>query len=222
MRFIVKEQSYEKVIASGQFRYEKDGQPTGALETWRLSTAVETYELLRVDLDAREAASGHSYLYHLVRQVNGRPERLSYRFWGDGLNVEGTLLFSETNVTGTRQVNGRTYEEDLDTTPETGFWFPSAIGLGLAVQVGSGTAVTLNNAVGAEQTLALQPIEQTVTQLDTAVTEITIAGKAVKVSSWQVNWHNHTRMVTTDENGWPLHMKRDDGLTAVETRNIWY
>ncbi len=60
MRFIVHEQAYEKPIAAGQLRYERDGRATGAIESWRLTRAVEGYEILRVDLDARTAESGHS------------------------------------------------------------------------------------------------------------------------------------------------------------------
>ncbi len=222
MRFVVKEQSYENLIASGQFKYVLDGEATGAVETWRLSAATTGYEVVRVDLDARSAPSGHSYLYHLVRQSNGRPERLSYRFWSDGLTIEGTLLFAETSVTGTRQVNGQTFAEDLDIDAGTGFWFPSAVGLGLAANLGSGPAVILNNEIGGQDTLALQQITQDVTQQETAETEMAVAGKMVKTTAWQIEWQGQTRLVLTDGNGWPLKMKRDDGLAAVETRYIWY
>lgn len=222
MRFIVQEQAYENPIASGLFRYELNGQATGALEMWRLSEATEGYEVLRVDLDARSAMSGHSYLYHLVRQINGRPERLSFRFWGADLEIEGTLLFSEDNVTGTRKVNGRPYEADLDIAPDTGFWFPSVVGLGLAVKLGSGTAVTLNNAVGAEETLALKVIQLQVSTMATAVKTVEIAGKTHNVWAKQLQWADNTRLVWLADNGWPLQMQRDDGLTAVETRYIWY
>lgn len=222
MRFVVKEQSYETLIASGQFKYVLDSEATGAVEMWRLSAATTGYEVVRVDLDARSAPSGHSYLYHLVRQSNGRPERLSYRFWGDGLTIEGTLLFAETSVTGTRRVNGQTVSEDLDIDAGTGFWFPSAVGLGLAANSGSGPAVILNNEIGGQDSLALQQITQDVTRQKTAETEMAVAGKMVKTTAWQIEWQGQTRFVLTDENGWPLKMERDDGLTAVETRYIWY
>jgi len=229
MRFIVKEQRYEKQIASGRFRYEREGQPTGAVEDWRLTRAMAGYEVLRVDLDARAAASGHSYLYHLVRQENGRPERLAYRFWGDGLQVEGTLLFDETSITGTRAVNGVTTEEDLDIAPGTGFWFPSAVGLGLAANlqgVSDITAVTLNNQIGGPDTLALQQVTMNVTMTITDTVEIEIAGQMVDAVPYKISWDGNVRFVTRDLNFWPLQIERpeEDGsiLTAVETRNIWY
>ena len=230
MRFIVKEQEYERPIGAGLMRYELDGVPTGAVEHWRLTQATEGYDVLRVDLDAREAASGHSYLYHLVRRTDGAPERLVYRFWGSGLQIEGTLLFSETNITGTRAVNGRTHPEDLDIEPGTLFWFPSAIGLGLALQakkVLGNTAVTLNSKIGGEDTLAMQQVSVDVYFLITDTKPMEVAGKTLETVPTIVRWNNNQRIVTRDENYWPVAMHRPDFvdgkiLSAVETRNIWY
>ena len=235
MRFIVKEQDYEKPIGAGLMRYEMDGVPTGAVEHWRLTQATEGYEVLRVDLDGREAASGHSYLYHLVRRADGTPERLAYRFWdpgtqGDGLQVEGTLLFSETEITGTRAVNGRTKEEDLDIEPGTLFWFPSAIGLGLVLQakkVGGNTAVTLNGNIGGDETLALQQVSVDVHFMITDTKPMEVAGKTLETVPTMVRWDDNQRIVVRDQNQWPVAMQRPnfaDGklLEAIETRYIWY
>ncbi|MBK7897314.1 MAG: hypothetical protein IPJ90_21000 [Anaerolineaceae bacterium] len=230
MRFIVKEQDYEKPIGAGLMRYELDGVPTGAVEHWRLTQATEGYEVLRVDLDAREAASGHSYLYHLVRRVDGTSERLAYRFWGSGLQIEGTLLFSETNVTGTRAVNGRTHHEDLEIEPGTIFWFPSAIGLGLALQakkVTGNTAVTLNGKIGGEDTLAMQQVSVDVHFLITDTKPMEVAGKTLDTVPTMVRWDGNQRIVTRDQNDWPVAMQRFDfadvkQLSATETRYIWY
>jgi hypothetical protein len=230
MRFIVKEQRYEKQIGSGLFRYELDGVPTGAVEHWRLTEATEGYEVLRVDLDAREAASGHSYLYHLVRQANGTPERLAYRFWSAGLQIEGTLLFSETAITGTRAVNGRTHEEDLDIEPDTPFWFPSAAGLGLLLKVKGGaevTAVTLNNSVGDENSLALQSVTVDVYPTITDTIEVKVAGKTIEAVPTMIHWNDQKRLITRDLNFWPVAMQRPNFadsklLDAKEIRYIWY
>lgn len=227
MRFIVHEQAYEKPIASGLLRYERDGRATGAVESWRLTKAVEGYEILRVDLDARAAESGHSYLYHLVRRADGRAERLSYRFWGDGIQVEGTLLFLETSITGTRTVNGKVYEEDLETTRGYNFWFPSSLGLSL-----------LNYAPVKE----IQPCEvQTITLFSPSssllpdilsVTELrvylsyddddVIAKDERAVASLLVQWDREFRRIWSNEWRLTVRMERSDGLTAVETRSVWY
>jgi hypothetical protein len=207
MRFLVHEQPYEKPIAAGQLRYWLDGAPTGAVEHWRLTQATPGYEVLRVDLDARSAASGHSYVYHLVRQTDGPPERLSYRFWGDGLEVVGTLLFAASNVTGTRSVNGRTYPEDRELQPGYGFWFPASVGLGLLVGFAGGTAVTLNSVIGNQLSVfGLQ------------VVEVEVMGERPLT----IRWLESKRIIWLDERGWVAKMERDDGLTAVASHAIWY
>ena len=99
MRFIIQEQPREKILASGRYRFEQNGVPTGAVESWRLTAVADTYRFLRVDLDAREAASGHSYLYHAVVNAEERIERLKYRFWSDALTIVGDVVLEETAVT---------------------------------------------------------------------------------------------------------------------------
>ncbi|MCL4266283.1 MAG: hypothetical protein KJ069_23960 [Anaerolineae bacterium] len=214
MRFIVHEQAYEKPIASGLLLYERDGRATGAVESWRLTKAVEGYEILRVDLDARAAESGHSYLYHLVRRADGRAERLSYRFWGDDLMVEGNLLLADTAVTNTRTVNGQTSTEDVELEPGYGFWFPSSVGLGLLAGFGGGTAVTLDS-VSSEQ-LAVSSEQLVAFALQ--VVEVVVTGERPLT----IRWLENERTIWLDEHGWVVKMRRGDGLTAVETRAIWY
>ncbi|MEM7332142.1 MAG: hypothetical protein AAF490_08620 [Chloroflexota bacterium] len=223
MRFIVREQGYEKPIASGQFRYEEDGVPTGAVESWRLTTAVSGYQILRVDLDARNASSGDSYIFHLVQQDDGTPERLGYRYWSTGLMIEGTVLFEGDQVSCRRNVNGRTLEEVIPVCD--GFWFPSTIGLGIASKLSNKadlTTATLNNQPNQEETLAL--MEKSVSQTsDDDQSELTLNGKTYTVTPTTFSWQSSTRTVWLDINkNWPLKMTREDGLTAVETRYIWY
>lgn len=216
MRFIVHEQAYEQPVAAGRFRYEQENQATGALETWRLTKAIEEYEILRVDLDARPAESGHSYLYHLVRQANGRPERLSYRFWGSSLMVEGTLLFAQTHITGTRTVNGVTYEEDMDLPAGYGFWFPSTVGLGLLAGLGRGLAVTLDTVFSIQcSVFSLQAVEVDLKMGE--VKEIGIGPRVVTARPLHIRWQENERTLWLDEHDWPVKMAREDGLTAVET-----
>ncbi len=216
MRFIVHEQAYEQPVAAGRFRYEQDNRATGALETWRLTKAIEGYEILRVDLDARTAESGHSYLYHLVRQEDGRPERLSYRFWGGSLMVEGTLLFADTHITGTRTVNGVTYEEDMDLTAGYGFWFPSSVGLGLLARFGGGPAVTLDTVFSnLYSVFSLQMVEVDLRMGE--VKKIGIGPQGVTARPLHIRWQENERTLWLNEHNWPVKMKREDGLTAVET-----
>lgn len=211
MRFIIHEQPFERIVAAGQYRYEQAGQPTGALEHWRLTAVSAPYHFLRIDLDGR-SASGNSYLYHLTLGENGRPERLQYRFWGDGLTVSGNVLLEANIVTATRVVNGRSHEEVITLAADYAFFFPAVTSLGwLARQMGEregGTAVFLHPDVS-------QPEDA----FKLLAADLTLERGAALT----LRWPGQARTLWLDEQGWPLRMERErDGLTAVSVRHICY
>lgn len=211
MRFIIHEQPFERIVAAGQYRYEQDGNPTGAVEHWRLTAVSASYHFLRVDLDGR-SASGNSYLYHLTLGENGRPERLQYRFWGDGLTINGNVLLDQEMALATRQVNGRSHEEHLSLPTDYVFFFPAVTGLGwLARQMGErerGTAVFLDPA-----------IDQPENAFKLLAADLTLERGAALT----LRWPGQARTLWLDEQGWPLRMEREgDGLTAVAARMIVY
>ena len=72
-----------------------NNQPTGAVEEWRLSDAVDGYRFLRVDLDARNAPSGRSYLYHLTMDKLGNLVQLKFRLWTEGSEIIGSVLLEK-------------------------------------------------------------------------------------------------------------------------------
>jgi hypothetical protein len=234
MRFIIRELTYEKPLAAGQLRYESNGRPTGTVEKWRLTAAVSGYRFLRVDLDARDAPSGHTYLYHLVLTDQGRPERLSYRFWGADMQVSGNVLLEDEILTSTRDVNGHRYEDLVLFQPSCGFWFPSSVGLGLLANCAQGgdppeddvaQAVTLTAMIGdelpsTEHAFTLQRTEVRLT-LGTEET-LQMMGRQVKVKPFTIRWDDQHRVIWLDEHNWPLKMRRGDGLTAIETRYVRY
>lgn len=238
MRFVLREQPYEKPLASGQLRYEQDGRPTDAVESWRLSQAVDGYQFLRVDLDARQAASGHTYLYHLVLHKNGRPERLQYRFWGSGFNVSGHVLLFDGSATASRLVNGQRFEEEITVSGRPAFWFPSSAGLGLLANLAEekiAAAITLqvpayaeHNSGGDGRPVTGDPAK--VFALQQAETHLHYGNKerlAVMDQEWTVRplsirWSGQMRTIWLDANSSVLKMVRDDGLTAVATRYIRY
>ncbi|MFO7679590.1 MAG: hypothetical protein R6X34_06015 [Chloroflexota bacterium] len=245
MRFIIHEQPYEKPIMAGEYRYERDGRPTGAVETWRLTAAAEGYHFLRVDLDAREAASGHTYLYHALVGPGGFVERLQYRFWtqaSGGLQVTGDVVLEGDALSAARTVNGKAFEQVLELPTGCRFWFPSAAGLHFAgwgegepktavstssrqaVSTSSRLAVTLNGAVGGEDTLAVQAVDFEYALLSVDYLEMAAAGKVRRYSPWKLSWGDgQWRIIQRDaENGWPLGMERQDGLTAVASQYIHY
>lgn len=200
MRFIVREQGFETLVASGQFRYERAGVPTGTLESWRITSVVDDYRILRVDLDARSGESGDSYLYHLTLTPAGTPVQLKYRFFGQGKMISGNLLFEDT-LSLSREVNGKRLEDEIPAGQA--FWFPATAGLSRLTHLAateSVQAVTLNK----KDDFNLWSTILSVTEQENAKT---------------FRWADQERTVWLDEHGLPMKMQRGD-LIAVETRLV--
>ena len=217
MRFVLHEQSYEKPIASGKLVYEQAGQPTGAVESWRLTEAVEGYRFLRVDLDGRAAASGNSSLFHLTLNPQGQPERLLFRFFGSNVQIKGSVLFDGNVLTIVRELTEQArQEEQLEATH---FWFPSTVGLGLLAGLageGQVEAGMLDAAASfAPRLIALHYHEG---QPET----VEVMGKQWQTRPLTFTWADQTRTVCLDAHHQPLLTKRQDGLLSRETRYVRY
>jgi hypothetical protein len=245
MRFIIHEQPYERPLLAGQLRYERDGQPTGAVESWRLSEAADGYRFLRVDLDARAAASGRSWLYHVTLAPDGRPEQVKARFW-DGRREVATAVVREGNEwLAARQVDDAHHE---DVARGDAFWFPAAAGLafglwfvvkrfGAALSRGEERAKALNYEPALEQlttsgvTLLLDSSDgarmlalvATPVTIDLGVAaEERVGDEVLPVRPLSVAWGQNRRTVWLDDDGRPLRLWRDDGLTATAERLLRY
>lgn len=221
MRFIIHEQPYERPIVAGELRYRQDGQPTGAVEQFRVTAAVDGYRFWRVDLDARAAPSGRSTLYHLTLNPDGRPEQLKLRFWGDGRVVSGAIVWDGDQLTAARVVDDVHYEDEAQATA---FWYPAAAGLALLPPVaglGEVAGVTLNpNTAEAAQLMALQPERVSVRAIAPEV--VAVSGADVTAAGWEIVWADQTRRVWLHPDGWPLRVRRDDGLAAEIDRLVVY
>ncbi len=219
MRFIIHELPYEQPLLAGRLRYEQDGEPTGTVESWRLTNAVDGYRFLRVDLDSREGPSGRSYLYHVTLNPAGRPEQLKFRLWGNGPEVSGTAVWEGNEVISARVVDSVAYQE---VARGGAFWFPAGMGLALlAVYVGETKGMTLVSHA-ADPAGLMSLIETPVTiGLGEAMTE-DLNGELLPVRPLEVNWADQQRTVWLDKESRPLRLRRQDGLTAVAERLVRY
>lgn len=221
MRFLIRELAYERPVAAGRLRYEIDGRPTGAIEMWRLTDAVDGYRFLRVDLDAREAPSGDSYLYHLTIGADGRAERLAFRVWGLGRRLGGNVLLDERSVAVARNVDNvaqSRLEDEVTLAPGYAFWFPASTGLSLLAHLPAGevTAVTLDYT----ESLKLHVLPAYLRRDQPARVEV--AARQLLLQPLTISWNEQSRAIWLDEYGWPLKMERGDGLTAVTDYYIRY
>lgn len=219
MRFLVHELSYETPVAAGRYAYFENEQPTGAVESWRLTEAIDGYRILRVDLDARAAKSGDSYLYHLTLNPAGRPERLNFRFFRAGLRIQSNVLFEREQVTLSREVNGERRDEEWTPEMEFCFWFPAAAGLSLLTTCGTCGAARPALTLEKEADFGLRATALTLVAGE--VEEIVIQEQARLVRPVTVQWADQMRVMWLDEQGWPVQVARND-LLARQTQYVRY
>lgn len=224
MRFIIHEQPYEQPLASGIWRYFLDGRPTGAVEKWRLSEAVDGYRFLRVDLDARSAQSGRSYLYHLTMDRDSNPVQLKFRYWARGFEIIGNVLLEADTIIVSREVKGQRFEDVLPMIADYLFWYPASTGLGLLANSAvksTDSAVSLRtDAQSLEKQMA--PFTTTLDFKRGAYEKLEIMNEQKSLSPLTICWANQQRIIWINENNWPLKMERSDGLIAVETHYLHY
>lgn len=152
MRFLLREQPYEKPLAAGKLIYERDGRPLGRIESWRLSHALDGYRFLRADVDERES-SGRTFLFHVLINPIGQVENLRYRYFEAGSRAQGQILRDGQTITNTCEVNGVRFEEETVAADDSLVWYPTLSGLILlAIKPQTTTGLTVNIAAVENQT----------------------------------------------------------------------
>lgn len=218
MRFIIREQEHEELRSAGLLRYQADGALTGAVEEWRLTAAMDGYHFLRVDLDARDAESGDSYLYHLALDPAGKPMRLKFLYFNPETHIAGDLHIDDQSALLSREVNGQRIEDEQQLQSEWGFWFPSTVALGLLAAAAGGGELIWAITLERESGFGLRALSA---QLDwQSEEEMDVARKTLRVRPCLIRWNGHSRKVWLDSDCWPVKMLRSDGLEAVESHHI--
>jgi hypothetical protein len=225
VRFIIPELPYEQPVAKGVWRYEQDGTPTGAVEYWRLSAAKDGYHFLRVDLDARAAPSGRSYLFHAVLDESERFVRLKYRLWQANREVMGNVHLEQDALLITsgqgEDSGGSRFEEILTVPAPYKFWFPASTALGFLARSffdDRATAVTLVVSDTDIDGFQLLPLVTTLEQIKPGIGSSQDAAQ----SPIRLFWEDQQRAIWLDSSGWPRRVARQDGLEAVETQLVHY
>ncbi|MCB0007897.1 MAG: hypothetical protein KDE04_15635 [Anaerolineales bacterium] len=200
MRFLVREQGYERAVASGQLRYSRDGAPTGVVESWRLNEAVQGYRVLRVDLDGR-AAGADSLLLHLLLDPAGQPERLTFRAWAaDGGKLEGNLFFDADQLVCGRTRDGERLPDVHLPRPEPlRWWYPAGTGLAAFAELTAGTHELIYLDPDAD--FAPRPVLVSVGAV--ATDGLDWRDRPVPAQKRTISWAQQTRTIWFDEHNWP-------------------
>lgn len=213
MRFLIGEHSYEHPVASGQLRYERDGRPVGSVEYWRITAAPGGYTIWRVDLDAREGESGAGYLYHLLLNADGRPERLLYQVIARcGAVQKGSLLFESGQAVHRRESAASGDDRELlPWSAESRCFFPSALGLTLLLRPpfpAGGVALWPDVGDGREPVVVRA----------TTPTIVATAAAPPAHAAYAVAWDDRQRLLAVDDALYPIAVQRPDGLRATVVR----
>ena len=112
MRYLHPVQAHERFVASGCYRFRKDGQALPKTESWTIHRHPDGEIFFRADLDA-QAEEGKSILLEALSRVDGELARLdiryengafaggikqlraTYQFWDEGLQVGFSLNGAE-------------------------------------------------------------------------------------------------------------------------------
>lgn len=216
MRKLIRDLPYERLIAAGRHRYDLDGRPTGVVEHWQLTSAVDDYRFLRVDRDDREGATGETALYHLTVDPGGRLERLAFRIWGPLRRIDGNLL-SDGQSASLSFTSGEESAAGSLTLPDpSSFLFPAALGHYLLCATGPGPLTLVELALGSAPGLRPSPAEIA----DGAVESREIAGAERTGRPRHLSIGNARRTLWTDGAGIPLVVDWVGGPTAVADRYI--
>jgi hypothetical protein len=226
MRFLMREMEYERPVASGTFRFEADGQPTGSVESWRFSRALDSYSFLRVELDTHSQRDQEICLYHALLSPDMDMERLKFRYFGSRVEIEGDLQFDDHIVFMNRlisiKMNGekRRIVEEIPLESEAVLWFESIAGQGLAAA---------KVAENSQRSLLILEKEMDFASRHGSARfhwgeeeSRTVLRQQVAVRPCSISWDKSSVDIWLDEFSWPVSAAYASGITASETAYVRY
>jgi hypothetical protein len=213
MRFVIREQDYEQLIAAGRLSYR-----SGAVERWRLTEAVDGFQVMRIDLDRRETAAASSTLMHLLLDPHGRPERLKLRHFAPDNSVNVDVLVDGRSLSVSRDCNEVVTQDELILPPGFGLLMPATIGLALLVW--SGRSQSCAMAIELDEQRCFAPLNTSVELEPLGEENLTVTGQLVAVRPYLIRRNGMNSTIWLDEHGLPVRLEAEDGLQAIEDRYV--
>ncbi len=226
MRFLMREMEYEKPIASGRFRYEREGKPTGLVEAWRFTRALEGFYFLRVDMDTHNPFNQEICLYHLLLNPAMNIERLKFRYFGSRIEIEGDLQFTNHIVTLNRVIidklknTKKRQVEEISVESDAVFWFPSIVGLGLVASKDSKDS--RRSFLSLDKDSYFASLRGTARFIWGEEEDTVVMRQNVAVRPCSISWDTDTVRLWLDDFGWPIGASFADGLSATEIAYLRY
>jgi hypothetical protein len=219
MRFVIREQEYETLLAAGLLSYRSAGAETGAVERWRLTQAVDGYGVMRIDLDRRDTVEDSSTLLHLLLNPDGRPERLKLRrFSAQQSPIDVDVLIDAGSLSMSRNCDGEIRQDEMSLPPGFALLMPATIGLAMFVHGNQGRRSATAIALDENRSFAPLRAEVEINQGDEE--EIVVTGQTATVRPYLIRRNGVENTIWLDDYGLPVRFDDEDGTKAVEVRYV--
>lgn len=220
MRFLIREQEFERPVASGRFHFEQAGEPTGDYEAWRLTEIAGDYRFLRADLDCRGTGIHQGILYHMVINPSGTPERLKLRILSMENPLHADILFEADLLSVIGEQSGRRFEHELRTSGSYIFYFSSAIGLSLLLR--NIMSEDLVSAVFFDVDRAELRFEKAIRIQKYPGEIIEVGQRLVDARPFSIARPGKNVRIWLDPYDLPVNIDFGEGLTAIDTQFMRY
>lgn len=218
MRFIIREQEYEKLIAAGRLTYRAAGKATGALERWRLTQAIDGFWVMRVDLDRRETTAASSTLFHLLLDPHRRPERLKVRHFSGAADDDVDVLIEDGILSVRRTYDGQSAEEEMSLPAGFGLLMPAIIGLALFVDGNQDQRSV--EAIALDEGRNFMPTLRSYELTPLPEEELTVTGQRIAVRPYLIRGSGMDVKLWLDDHGLPVRLDDSDDSRAIEDRYV--
>ena len=213
MRFIIREQEYERLLAAGRLNYR-----SGVLESWRLTAAVDGFRVLRIDLDRRSSAASGSTLVHMLLDSNDRLERLKLRDFSLDASATVDILAEGNLLIISRNCKGGVVRDEFTLPSGFGLLLPTGIGLALFVRSCKEESVASALSLDVEQCYAPSLTSVEINPLDEE--KLTVTGQTLAVRPYLIRQDEMRRTIWLDEYGLPVRLDDHQGRQAIEDRYV--
>ncbi|MFN2221584.1 MAG: hypothetical protein PVH65_15280 [Chloroflexota bacterium] len=213
MRFVIREQEYEKLLAAGRLKYL-----TGAFESWRLTEAVDGYRVMRIDLDRRDAGQGTSTLFHLLLDAGGRLERVKLRHFLPDSDLNVDVLVDGDSFNISRAGAWGAAHDVVNRPAGFGLLLPSLVGMALFVRDIAGERN--HSAILLDPARQFAPRQVTVKIETLEEEELAVTGQTLVVRPHLIDQNGTRQTIWLDQYGLPVRANDETGLQAVEDRYV--
>jgi len=211
MRFIIREQDYERLVAAGRLAYR-----SGVTESYQLTEAVEGFLVLRVDLDWRGSGTDQSLLIHMLLDANRQLTRAKLRALSQDYSTKLDVLATD----GLFSVNhegkhGAEYEE-LERPPGFGLLTPGFVGLGLVLDRSQVSAAVTMVTLDGNEDLVTSSATIEIDELNEEL--LAVMGQELAVRRYLIRLGHVTYTIWLDNYGLPVRVGDEHGTMAAENR----